>query len=164
MNTPCGREQTFWGFHFLESFSEILQIFLRHRFTIYFELGRRKLQGCTLAHRQISTPSLVEIGPRITKLWSIYICKKSKFLKFFRDSWKFSKTPVPKIKSAVWRPLATAFFLFYSVRFNPWLGALVGRKDVVLRLIIGTRFADFSMTKIWKKFINRTGVWDEEVI
>ena len=164
MHTPWSERADFLGFPFFWKFFGNFTNFLRHRFTIYFELGRRKLQGCTLAHRQISTPSLVEIGPRITKLWSIYICKKSKFLKFFRDSWKFSKTPVPRKKMAVWRPLATAFFLFYSVRFNPWLGALVGRKDVVLRLIIGTRFADFSMTKIWKKFINRTGVWDEEVI
>ena len=110
--TPRVAGSRLLGFPFFWKFFGNFTNFLRHRFTIYVELGRRKLQGCTLAHRQISTPSLVEIGPRITKLWSIYICKKSKFLKFFRDSWKFSKTPVPKIKSAVWRPLATAFFCF----------------------------------------------------
>ena len=81
-------------------------------------------------------------------LGDLYV-KKTKFLKFFRDTWKFSKTTVHKKKLTVGGRLATAIFLFISVRLSPWLGGLVVRKDVVLSLIIGTRFADFSAYNLY---------------
>ena len=39
--------------------------------------------------------------------------------------------------------LGNSFFLFVSVRFNPWLGVLVVRKDVGLRPNIYTVFDHF---------------------
>ena len=79
--------ENFEIFKFLLGF---LKKLLRHRITVWFERGRIKFQGWALAHRRMSTPSLIEIGPRIKKLWSIYIKKIENIaiFEFFRYFWK----------------------------------------------------------------------------